>query len=146
MGMTSGDMLVSVLGGLIGMAATKFLPTLVPASLTSGNPFMSVVVTGVGAFACGMIADKIAPKYGKAVLVGGLIQTGSTTLNAFAPSLASSLGVSGVGDIIPTQPFPVPNNQLRPVTVMVPAGSGGAGGGSGAGVGNIGAGIKRRIR
>lgn len=138
MGMTSGDMLTSVLGGLVGMAATKFLPTLVPASLTAGNAFMSIIVTGVGAFAAGMLADKIAPKYGKAVLVGGLIQTGSTALNTFAPSLAMSLGVSGVGDIIPTQPFPVPNNQMRPV-IMLPASNGG-------GVGNIGAGIKRRAR
>lgn len=139
MGMTSGDMLTSVIGGLIGMAATKFLPTLVPSSLTSGSPFMSVIVTGVGAFAAGMIADKVAPKYGKAVLVGGLIQTGSTAMNTFAPSLAASLGVSGVGDIIATQPFPVPNNQMRPVMVA-------AAPSSASGMGMVGAGIKRRMR
>jgi hypothetical protein len=140
MGMSSGDMMVKLVGGIAGMAITKFLPTLVPASITGANSFMGVIVTAAGAFAAGMLTEKMAGnRWGQAVLVGGLIQTGSTALNTLAPSLASSLGVSGLGDIIPTQPFPVPNNQLRPVLVAAPApGSGGMSG--------MGAGIKRRYR
>lgn len=139
MGMSSSDMFKKLVGGVAGMAITKFLPTLVPASITGSNQFMGILVTAAGAFAAGMIADKVAgPAWGQAVLVGGLIQTGSTTLNTLAPSLASSLGVSGMGDIIPTQPFPVPNNQMRPVLMAAPA--------SGGGMNGMGAGIRRRGR
>lgn len=139
MGMTSGDMMTTVVGGLIGMAAVKFLPTLVPASMMSAlpsSPFVTILVTGAGAFLAGFIAQKVAPKWGRAVLVGGLIQTGSVALNALAPGIASSLALSGFGDIIPTMPFPVPNNQMKPMLVAAPS----------SGMQGVGANIRRRVR
>lgn len=116
------DMLMIVGGGLVGVAATKFLPTLIPASLTStlGNSsFVSIAITGAGAFAAGWLATRFVGKtFGEAVLFGGLMQTGSAILNAFAPaSIRGALALSGVGDIVRTAGYAVPQN---PVLQMPP--------------------------
>jgi len=113
-------------GGLVGVAATKYLPTLLPTSITSGlggGPIMSVVITGAGAFAASWIARMLLGKTGAggefadAILFGGLMQTGSAALNAFAPpSIAGKLALSGVGDIVPGW-YSVPQN---PVTSRAP--------------------------
>lgn len=136
MGVSANDMVVKGIGGLIGVAATKFLPTLIPASLMTsfaGVPFLSVITTGAGAFAASFLVGKFAgPGWGNAVLIGGLMQTASAALNALAPpSIAGALALSGVGDIIPSGPFPVPSNNLRYLPSAV-------------GVSGIGAGIRRR--
>jgi hypothetical protein len=119
-------------GGLVGVAATKYLPTLLPSSITAGlggGPIMSVLITGAGAFAAGWLARKfVGGSFGDAVLFGGLMQAGSAALNAFAPpALAGRLALNGVGDIVPGW-YPVPQN---PITsrqmVMPPAGGTGMG-------------------
>lgn len=126
-GRSSGkDLLTMVGGGLVGVAATKYLPTLLPASITSGlggGPLMSVLITGAGAFAASWIARMVMGKTGSggefadAVLFGGLMQTGSAALNAFAPpSIAGKLALSGVGDIVPGY-YTVPQN---PITSRAP--------------------------
>jgi hypothetical protein len=104
-------MLTTVGGGLLGMAATKFLPTILPAQITAlggGSPLMTVAFSAAGAFAASWLAGKYSPALGQAVLVGGLIQTGSTALNLFAPGLART---AGIGAIIPGS-FPVPQNPI----------------------------------
>lgn len=125
------DMLMMVGGGLIGVAATKYLPTLIPASMLTSlgsSSLISVAVTGAGAFVAGWLASKVSKEFGEAVLFGGLMQTGSALLNAFAPpSVAGALALSGVGDIIPTGAFPVPNNQFRSYVPPPPPGSKGVG-------------------
>ena len=113
----------TVAGGLLGMAATKFLPTMLPAGITATlgtSQLMSVAITGAGAFVSGWLATKfMGPAWGKAVFVGGMIQTGSAALNAFAPpGIRSALALSGVGDITPTQGFVVPQNPVRQVVAM----------------------------
>jgi len=111
-------------GGLVGVAATKFLPTLIPSSMLTSlgsSSLVSVAVTGAGAFLAGWIASKVSKEFGEAVLFGGLMQTGSAILNAFAPpSLSGALALSGVGDIVSTGPFPVPNNQFRGYGPLAP--------------------------
>lgn len=111
------DLLLMVGGGLVGVAATKYLPTLIPASMLTSfgsSSLVSVAITGAGAFVAGWLAGKISKEFGEAVLFGGLMQTGSALLNAFAPpSVSGALALSGVGDIVPTGMFPVPNNQFR---------------------------------
>lgn len=112
--MTGRNMLTTVGGGLLGMAATKYLPTILPSSITSlggGSPIMTVLFSAAGAYAAGWVAGKYSPALGQAVLIGGLIQTGSTALNLFAPGLAASAGLGRVGAIIPGQ-FPVPQNPI----------------------------------
>lgn len=128
------DILLMVGGGLVGVAATKYLPTLIPASMLTSlgsSSLISVAVTGVGAFVAGWLASKVSKEFGEAVLFGGLMQTGSALLNAFAPpSVSGALALSGVGDIVPTGPFPVPNNQFRsyvPPPPPPPPGSKGVG-------------------
>lgn len=136
MGVSPQDMVVQGVGGLVGVALTKFLPTLIPANLMStiqgvGTPaIMSVAITAAGAFAAGFIGNKINPAWGRAILLGGLMQTASVALGAFAPSnIAGQLALNGVGDIIPTNAFPVPNNQMRPFMLAAPAGVSGVGAG-----------------
>jgi hypothetical protein len=111
------DMLLMIGGGLVGVAATKYLPTLIPTSMLTSlgsSSLVSVAITGAGAFVAGWLAGKISKEFGEAVLFGGLMQTGSALLNAFAPaSVSGALALSGVGDIVPTGMFPVPNNQFR---------------------------------
>lgn len=126
------DLLMMTGGVLVGVAATKFLPTMIPASLTSGlgtSPMISVAITGAGAFAAGWLARKfVGGSFGDAVLLGGLAQTGSALLNAFAPaSIAGRLALSGVGDIVPGY-FPVPQNPITGRMAVMPAPSGGGGG------------------
>jgi hypothetical protein len=121
------DMLLMVGGGLVGVAATKYLPTLIPASMLSSfgtSSLVSVAITGAGAFVAGWLASKISKEFGEAVLFGGLMQTGSALLNAFAPaSVSGALALSGVGDIVPTGMFPVPNNQFRSYVPPAPPSS-----------------------
>ena len=112
-------------GVLVGVAATKYLPTLIPASLTSSlgtGSFVSVLVTGAGAFAAGFLARKVSPgAFADAVLLGGLAQTASAALNAFAPpTWAGRLALSGVGDIIPGS-YVVPQNPIKSAVIPMPS-------------------------
>jgi uncharacterized membrane protein YeaQ/YmgE (transglycosylase-associated protein family) len=128
-GMSGGkNMLTMVAGGLVGVAATKFLPTLLPSSIAGslgGGAFMGVLVTAAGAFAAGWIAKRFMPgAFADAVMFGGLMQTASVALTAFAPpSLASRLALSGLGDIMPGN-FVVPQNPVTSRAVMFPSSQG----------------------
>ena len=124
------DLLMMTTGVLAGVAATKYLPTLIPVGMSGmfgSNPIMGVVITGAGAFAAGWIARqfKLGDAFADAVLLGGLAQTASALLNVIAPpSISGALALRGVGDIIPGN-FVVPQNPLRQAPVMVmPAGQG----------------------
>lgn len=118
------DLLMMVGGGLVGVAATKFLPTLLPSSITSGlggGPIMSLIITGAGAFAAGWLARRfVGGAFGDAVLFGGLMQAGSAALTAFAPAaLAQRLALSGIGDIVPGS-FVVPQNPIKDYRAPAP--------------------------
>jgi len=121
-------------GGLVGVAATKFLPTLIPSSLTASlgtSPIIGVGMTIAGAFVASWLAKKVSSEFGDAVLFGGLMQAGSVLLTAFAPaSLSSQLALSGMGDIVPGW-FAVPQNSVTnrgPMGPMIAAPSSGGGG------------------
>jgi hypothetical protein len=99
----------AVAGGLVGVAAAKFLPTMIPAQFVSSN-IMRTLATGVSAYAASLVAKKVAgPQVGDAVLFGGLMQTGSVALNAFLPGVAKTLGI---GELVDGR-FVVPENPLR---------------------------------
>jgi len=122
---------VMIGGGLVGVAAAKYIPTLIPSSITSSlgtSPIMAIVVAGAGAFAAGWVAKRFGgDDFGDAVLFGGLMQTGSLILSAFAPApLNTALALSGLGDIMPGW-FAVPQNSVTnraPVAMMPSAKSG----------------------
>jgi hypothetical protein len=102
----------AVVAGLAGVAAAKFIPTLIPGQFIQGN-LMRTVATGAAAFVAQMIAKAVVkdPVVTDAVLFGGLMQTGSTALNAFLPGLAAQLGLSGIMDAH----WSIPENPLRSI-------------------------------
>jgi hypothetical protein len=110
----------AVMAGMAGMAVAKFLPTLVPAGLINGN-IMRTVATAASAFVAQMVAKAVVKDQAiaDAVLFGGLIQAGSTALNAFLPSLASSLGLSGIMDA----DWTIPENPLKQHPMLAPPAS-----------------------
>ena len=95
-GVPMSGTLTAIGGGLVGVAAAKFIPTVLPAQMVSSN-LMRTISTGAAAFISGWLAGKVNKGFGDAVLFGGLMQTGSTALNAFLPSVAGALGLSGLG-------------------------------------------------
>lgn len=111
---TSKQGLMIVGGALTGVVVSKFAPTLLPTSLTGSlgsSSFGPTILTGGAALAAGWLAGKWDRGFGDAVLLGGLVQTVSVALNAFLPSVYSSLGI-GLGDLLPGQ-FAVPQNPIR---------------------------------
>ncbi len=125
-GLRGAGMAKAVVAGLAGVAAAKFLPTLVPANLIQSN-LMRTLATGASAFVAQMLAKMATkdPTIADAVLFGGLMQTGSTALNAFLPSLARQLGLNGLGDIVDAN-WSIPENPLKALPV-VPAANARAG-------------------
>jgi len=118
-------------GGLVGVAATKYLPTLLPSGITGamgGGPIMSLLITGAGAFAAGWLARRfVGGAFGDAVLFGGLMQTGSAALTAFAPpALAQRLALSGLGEIVPGS-YVVPQNPIKDYRPPAPVAASGMG-------------------
>lgn len=118
-GILSRNALTMVGGGLLGVAAAKFIPTLIPATLQMGGSTIArVVITGASAWVASMIAGKIpgaGSNFADAVFFGGLMQTGSVALNAILPGFRIGgvpVALSGMGELVPGQ-FPVPQNPLR---------------------------------
>lgn len=113
-----------IAGGLVGMAATKFLPTLVPVGITGSSNIVRVVLSAAAAYVASMIAGKVPgvdKQTANAVFFGGLIQTGSVALNAFLPSIGKQFGLAGMGELTPGN-FLVPQNPLRRVIAPATAG------------------------
>lgn len=121
----SGGGLKLIAGGLVGVAAAKFLPRLIPGNIlgTMGN-FGGVVATGISAYVAGMAAGKfMGNQFGQAVLFGGLMQTGSVVLNMVLPGFAVGgvpIALSGMGELVPGS-FVVPQNPLRIPAAPAPA-------------------------
>lgn len=127
-------------GILVGVAAAKYIPTLLPASIlpAGGSVYTGVLITGAAAFAAGYLAHKFnigGPSFANGVMAGGVALTLSQLLNAIAPpSLSGPLALSGMGDIIPGY-YVVPQNPVTgraPVAVMPAKGGGGVGAFTGA--------------
>lgn len=106
---------VEVVGGVLaGMAGTKFVPTMLPASLSAmgGSTFGPVLVSGVSAYALKKLAEMVKKgAFSDAVFLGGLAQTGSMLLNSLVPSVWGQFGISGLGAFMPGR-FPVPQNPI----------------------------------
>lgn len=123
--MNSSQIGQAILGGLIGVTATKIIPANLPPSLI-GSPIMRIVSSGVVAVLSGWLAGRVSQPFGDAVTFGGLMQTGSMALNAFIPSIGSQIGLrGGLGDLV-AGGYPVPQNPIRGYSnpVMVAAGAG----------------------
>ena len=127
---TSTKDLVTMAGGiLVGVAATKYLPSLLPSSIlpAGSSPWTGILITGASAFAAGYLAHRfIGGSFASGIMAGGVALTISQILNVIAPpALASQLALSGVGDITPGY-FVVPQNSVtnRAPVVAMPSGKG----------------------
>jgi hypothetical protein len=117
---TTAGLTKVIAAGLVGVAAAKFLPTLLPATFVSSN-ITRTIATAVAAWVSGFAAAKVTDKnIGDAVMFGGFMQTASVALNAFLPSIGKQVGL---GELMPGR-FPVPQNPLlipAPAAVAGPA-------------------------
>jgi hypothetical protein len=114
--------LQEVFGGLVGVSATKFIASALPANLT-GTPIMASLSSIAAAFAAGWVGSMWDKRFGDAVRFGGLMQAGSVMLNAFIPSIGGQLalkGLRGLGDLVPGA-YPVPQNPLNPAQANYPS-------------------------
>lgn len=127
-GLGSKQTLKMLGGGLVGVAAAKFIPQLLPASLTSSlgtSAFTQMLITGASAVAAGWLAGKLDKDFGNGVMFGGLMQTASVGLNAFLPNFTIAGVPVALGDLVQGQ-FAVPQNPLRQMgqrAIAAPAGS-----------------------
>lgn len=125
--LTSKGALKLIGGGLLGVAAVKFIPRMIPAGLIpgSGSPYVSVLVTGVSAVLAGWLIGKVDRELGDGATFGGLMVAGSQLINALAPGLAiGGVPIGGLGDLMPGS-FVVPQNPLRLPPPPQPHGGGG---------------------
>lgn len=112
---TSKSGLKLIGGGVIGVTAAKFIPTMIPAQLTMGmgsTGIGRVILTGAAAVFAGWAAGKMDTQFGEGVLFGGLMQTASVALNVFLPGFSIGGVPIGMGDLMPGQ-FVVPQNPIR---------------------------------
>lgn len=113
----------AVLGGLVGVTAAKMIPASLPMQLTS-TPTMRILSSVASAFLAGWVGGRLSPRFGDAVLFGGLMQAGSIALNAFLPAVGGQIGLSGVrgglGELV-AGAYSVPQNPLYPGQANYPA-------------------------
>jgi hypothetical protein len=113
--LTSKQSLMILAGGFAGLIGAKFIPTLLPATLTGSigtSTAGQFAISLAAAVAVGWAAGRfVSPAFGNGAMFGGLIQATSVGLNAFLPSVYSSLGI-GLGDLLPGS-FAVPQNPIR---------------------------------
>jgi hypothetical protein len=125
-----------LLGGLIGVTATKMITAMIPANMLTNN-FVKVLASGAVAVVAGNLAKAVpsmGPGFADAVLFGGLMQAASVTLNLFLPSVGSRIALAGrrgVGDLVDAR-FSLPENTItngmlaasaRAMPAVVPAGA-----------------------
>lgn len=128
-GTSTKDMVTMGAGILVGVAATKYIPSLIPASMlpTGGSPWTGILITGAAAFAAGYLAHRfIQGSFASGVMAGGVALTLSQVLNAVAPSsISKQLALSGMGDIMAGN-YVVPQNPItsRAQVMQMPAASG----------------------
>jgi len=117
-------------GALLGFGVVRALPAMIPTSITGLIPpssFTPALVSGVATAIATWAAHKFGgPNIAEGVALAGGVLTASQALNALgAPSQIGgfNFGVSGLGDIVQTQGFTVPDRSMRAAIPMV-AGAG----------------------
>lgn len=98
-------------GVLVGVAATKFLVSLLPASI-AGNTLYATVAGFAAAAVEWWLLSLVSPEFGAAAGLGGIAEAGSIALSNFMPSLGSlALSGRGTGNFVPGR-FAVPQNPI----------------------------------
>ena len=101
-----------VLGGLIGVTVNRVVLPMLPAALTASNAFATLSAFGLALLEW-WAASLIDKSFGAAVGFGALMNAANVGLNAFIPSVGSTIGLSGrgTGDFVPAR-FTVPQNPI----------------------------------
>lgn len=115
---STAQMTEAIIGGLVGVTATKTIAAAAPGNLT-GTPIMRTVTSIAAALASGWVGRMFSQRFGDAVMFGGLMQAGSVALNAFIPQIGGHIGLNGLGDLVEGA-FPVPQNPLNPLQPNYP--------------------------
>jgi hypothetical protein len=100
---TPMKMMEYIAGGLIGVTINRAVIPMLPASVTSNNLFATAAAIAL-ALVEWWAGGFISKDFGSAVGFGALMNAGSQALNAFIPSVGSAVGLSGFGDLVPSQP------------------------------------------
>lgn len=113
-----------IAGGLIGVAVNKAVLPMLPTSLTS-NTFAATATAIALAAAEWFVASLVDKDFGSAVGFGALMAAGTQVLNAFVPSVGSTIGLSGRGwgDFVPGR-FVVPQNPILDASSGLASGGG----------------------
>lgn len=122
---------VEIVGGsLLGLAAARTIPSMIPTSMTGAlpaTPFTGAFVTGAATFLAWWAGKNFLPKdVAAGIAVGGGIVAASQLWTALGLPTAYGLGVSGVGDIVNTMGFAVPDRDMRQ-PIPISAGTSGVG-------------------
>ena len=132
-GMMNKAMIENIGGAMLGLAVVRALPAMIPASLTSMIPatsFTPAIISGLSTMVATWAAHKFGgPNIAQGVAIAGGALTASQALTAMGVATTYgnlNFGVSGLGDIVATQGFSVPDRSMRAPLQMVaaPVGSG----------------------
>lgn len=122
-----GVTLTQVLGGLLGVAATRFIGAIIPSQLTgfagNGAPLVRDLVAGaIVAWGGSKIGSgESRSELSRGISFGALMQVASTGVQTFVPSLRNyGIGINGLGYMMPAS-FPVPQNPLAISAPVAPA-------------------------
>jgi len=101
-----------ILGGLIGVTVNRIVLPMLPSNITSSNTFSTLSAFGLAALEW-WLANFISKDFGAAVGFGALMNAATQGLNAFVPSVGTTLGLSGraMGDFVPGK-YTVPQNPI----------------------------------
>lgn len=134
MGFTNKQLLEAGTGVLLGVAGAKYLPTVLPPSMTSMLPqgsFTAPLITAAATWISYEAAKRFLPgEVSRGVAIGGSALVMSQVLNVVAPpSVSGPLRLAGVGDIVQTQGFAVPDRVMLPPAppIQMPASGSGVG-------------------
>jgi hypothetical protein len=105
----------AAVGVLVGVAATRAIMAALPANITSSSMY-SVLAAGAIAVGIWWIGSMVSPEFGAAAGLGGIAEAGSIALNAFLPSVGSTLAL---GDFVPAR-YAVPQNPILDAATGVP--------------------------
>ena len=109
-------------GVLVGVAATKAITAALPSEVTA-SPLYSTVAAAAVAAAVWWVGSFINPEFGAAAGLGGIAEAGSIALNAFLPSVGSTLALSGIrrgiADFVPGR-YAVPQNPILDAATGLP--------------------------
>jgi len=127
-GMMNKAYIEQIGGALAGFALVRALPAMIPASVTGLIPptsFTPALVSGISTVAATWLAHKFGgPNIASGVAIAGGALTASQVITALgAPTQIGQFnyGVSGLGDIVQTQGFAVPDRSMR---AAIPIGAG----------------------